>query len=325
MAVSFTENVPEEDDEYIDMEITSFSNIFSNSRPSREFEFQMSSLSMERESTTSPADELFYKGNLLPLHLLEISEPGFGSVYGDENGVCRESYGTPLATTITTPTPFESCNVSPCDSCTVSRELSPVEYSFYECWAETDVSRCIDGDENRKKSWTKMLKLSSRLKASRAYLKALFRKSGCSYESSAVAKDGDRVTVPKPNRSLFGQMNREKSKKLVDNGAGNGQSNRHRRLFSMVIEQHSSTNESSTSSSSSSLNSNGFRYLPFLNGSSSVKVKIESPNPIQGAIAHCKQSQMSSRKPAGDVGFYSLSDSNMAVFQDQERPDPWRG
>jgi len=31
----------------------------------REFEFQMS----EKESSTSPADDLFYKGKLLPLHL----------------------------------------------------------------------------------------------------------------------------------------------------------------------------------------------------------------------------------------------------------------
>ncbi|XP_039023393.1 probable membrane-associated kinase regulator 4 [Hibiscus syriacus] len=213
MAVSFTENVPEEDDdEYIDMEITSISNIFCNSRTSREFEFQM-----QASSTSSPRN--------LPI--------GFDSVYGDENGMFREFYGTPLATTITTPTPFESCNVSPCNSCSVSRELNPVEYSFYECWSETDVSRCT----------------------------------------------------------------------------GNGQSNRHRRSFSMVIERHSSTNESSTSSSSSSSNSIGFRYLQFLNRSSSVKIKIESRNPIQGAIAHCKRSQMSSRKPAGDVGFYSLSDS----------------
>ncbi|KAE8670708.1 hypothetical protein F3Y22_tig00112114pilonHSYRG00182 [Hibiscus syriacus] len=301
MAVRFTENVPE-DDEYIDMEITSFSNFFSNSRTSREFEFQMSSLSSEREPTTSPADELFYKGKLLPLHLLEISELGFDSVCDDKNGVFQEFYGTPLATTTTTPTststPFESCNISPCDSSSVSRELNPVEYSFYEYWTETDVSRCIGGHENPKKSWTKMLKLSSRLKASRAYLKALFSKSGCSYESSAAAaKDGNRVTVPKPKRSRFGQMNQDKGKEL--SATGNGPSNRHSRSFSMVIEQHSSTNESSSSSSSSS-NSNGFQYPPFLKRSSStVKVNIESP--IHGAIAHCKRSQMSSKT---DAQFY---------------------
>ncbi|GMI87060.1 MEMBRANE-ASSOCIATED KINASE REGULATOR 4 [Hibiscus trionum] len=322
MAVSFTENGPE-DDEYIDMEITSFSNFFCNSRTSREFEFQMSSLSMEREPTTSPADELFYKGKLLPLHLpphlLEISD----SVYGDKNGVFQEFYGTPLATTVTTPTststPFESCNISPCDSCSVSRELNPVEYSYsysfyeYEYSTEIDASRWIGESENPKKSWTKKLKLSSRLKASGAYLKSVFGKTRCSYESSATTKDGNRPTIPNPKRSQFGQMNQDKGNKLADIGNGNGQSNRHRRSFSMSIKRHSSNNKSSTSSSSSSSssssNSNSFPYLQSLKRSSSVSVKIESP--IQGAIAHCKQSQMSSRKPA--------------ICEDQQRPELWRG
>lgn len=59
------------DEDYIDMEISSFSKFFSLSSPpqTREFEFQMSSSSAEREPTNSPADELFYKGKLLPLHL----------------------------------------------------------------------------------------------------------------------------------------------------------------------------------------------------------------------------------------------------------------
>ncbi|KAE8683274.1 hypothetical protein F3Y22_tig00111213pilonHSYRG00643 [Hibiscus syriacus] len=199
MAVSFTENVPEEDDdEYIDMEITSISNIFCNSRTSREFEFQMSSLTMERESPQ------------LPLLMNSSTKASFFHFISSKSPN-RFRFGLRGR----------------------KWELNPVEYSFYECWSETDVSRCT----------------------------------------------------------------------------GNGQSNRHRRSFSMVIERHSSTNESSTSSSSSSSNSIGFRYLQFLNRSSSVKIKIESRNPIQGAIAHCKRSQMSSRKPAGDVGFYSLSDS----------------
>ncbi|KAK8534792.1 hypothetical protein V6N13_096953 [Hibiscus sabdariffa] len=338
MAASFTENGPE-DDEYIDMEITSFSNFFSNSRASREFEFQMSSLSMEREPTTSPADELFYKGKLLPLHLpphlLEISESGFDSVYGDKNGVFEEFYGTPLATAVTTPTststPFESCNISPCDSCSVSRELNPDEYSFYEneYSAEMDVSRrwIGGGSENQKKSWTKKLKLSSRLKASRAYLKSVFGKSSCSYESAAATKDGNRATIPNPKskRSQFIQMNQDKGKKLVDNCTGNGRSNLHRRSFSMAIKRHSSTNKSSTSSSSSSSssNSNSFQSLQSLKRSGSVNAKIESP--IQGAIAHCKRSQMSSRMPTGEAGFFPLSASNMAVSEDQERPDLWRG
>ncbi|KAL1150297.1 hypothetical protein V6Z11_A10G248000 [Gossypium hirsutum] len=232
--MSFIEN--EEDDEYIDMEITSFSNYFTNSRNSREFEFQMSSISIEKEPTSSPADELFYNGKLLPLHLPPHLLQFSGSGYGDFNNcVAEEVYGTPLTTTVTTPTststPFESCNISPCDSCYVSRELNPDEYSsmslFYEYSTETEVSRCFD--ENPKKSWTKKLKLSSKLKASRAYLKALFGKSGCTDESSAAAKDGNQTTVSKPKK----RNNADKGK-LVDNSDGNGNSNRHRRSFSMA-------------------------------------------------------------------------------------------
>ncbi|KAH0995638.1 hypothetical protein GBA52_019502 [Prunus armeniaca] len=61
------------DEDYIDMEVSSSSNFFCYSIGSppqtREFEFQMSSISQDKETTTSPADELFYKGKLLPLHL----------------------------------------------------------------------------------------------------------------------------------------------------------------------------------------------------------------------------------------------------------------
>lgn len=338
--MSFIDN--EEDDEYIDMEITSFSNFFTNSRNSREFEFQMSSsISSEKEPTSSPADELFYNGKLLPLHLppqlLQFSGSASGSGYGDfNNGVVEELYGTPLTTTVTTPTststPFESCNISPCDSCWVSRELNPDEYSstllFYEYSTETEASRCFD--ENPKKSWTKKLKLSSKLKASRAYLKALFGKSGCTDESSAAAKDGNQTTVSKPKRRNNGDKG-----KLVDDSNGNGNSNRHRRSFSTAATKgYSLTNKTSTSSSSSSSfsssnsnGSNGFPYLQFLKRSSSVNTEIE--NPIQGAIAHCKRSQaqkmMASTKIVGEVGYYSLSASNIPAFEEQDRPDHFRG
>lgn len=74
-----------DDDDYIDLEInlssssyssTSHSSSFisfdvtSSPPQSREFEFQMcSSAVASGESTTCPADDLFYKGQLLPLHL----------------------------------------------------------------------------------------------------------------------------------------------------------------------------------------------------------------------------------------------------------------
>ncbi|WRX11992.1 hypothetical protein QQP08_004479 [Theobroma cacao] len=353
-----------EDDEYIDMEVSSYSNFFCQSinsppRP-REFEFQMSSVSMEREPTTSPADELFYKGKLLPLHLpprLQMVEKllrNSNAVYEDRKDNFEEFYSTPLATTVTTPTttstPFESCNISPSESCRVSRELNPEEYFFDY---STEVSGFIG--ENQKKSWTKKLKLikqssiGSKLKASRAYLKSLFGKSGCSDESCAAAKVADEGSVSKAKERLdrdmkatkknpFGQIQHDKyqtstavmrsfdnEKITVDNA------NRHRRSFSLAIKRHSTNKSSSSSSSSGSSSScssnasNGFQYLQFLKRSSSVNAEIE--NPIQGAIAHCKQSQqlMRSRKTVSEVGFYSLSASSIAVCEDQERPDLCRG
>ncbi|CAA2969630.1 Hypothetical predicted protein [Olea europaea subsp. europaea] len=63
----------DEEDDYIDMDL-SFSSTNSpyyspNSSPqSKDFEFQMSSISNDKGITTSSADELFYKGQLLPLH-----------------------------------------------------------------------------------------------------------------------------------------------------------------------------------------------------------------------------------------------------------------
>ncbi|XVE75264.1 hypothetical protein DITRI_Ditri12bG0081300 [Diplodiscus trichospermus] len=363
MAVSLLSNELE-DEEYIDMEVSSYSNFFHNSISSpphpREFEFQMSTISMEREPTTSPADELFYKGKLLPLHLpprLQMVEKllqNSNSVYEDRKDNFEEFYSTPLTTTVTTPTttstPFESCNISSSESCRVSRELNPEEY-FFEY--STEVSGCIG--ENPKKSWTKKLKLikqssiGSKLKASRAYLKSLFGKSGCSDESCAAAKVADEGSVSKAKERLdrymkstkkipFGQIHQDKYQisaalmrsfdkaKITEDNA-----NRHRRSFSLAIKRHStkrsssSSSSSGSSSSSSSNASNGFQYLQFLKRSSSVNTEIESP--IQGAIAHCKQSQrlMRSRKTISEVGFYSLSASSITACEDQERPDLCRG
>ncbi|GLT50869.1 hypothetical protein SLA2020_243260 [Shorea laevis] len=346
----------QEDDDYIDMEVSSFSNYFCHSVSSpphaREFEFQMSSGPMEREPTSSPADELFYKGKLLPLHLpprlqmVEKLPQNSNSVYEDEKDNFYEFYSTPLTTTLTTPTttstPVHSCNMSPSESCQVSRELNPEEYFFDY---PTEVSGFIG--ENPKKSWTKKLKLikrsfiGSKLKASRAYLKALFGKSGCSDESCAAAarvadegsmsqaKERHEKYMKETKKNSFGQSQKEKyyiptttmksfdrAKKTEEN------TGRHRRSFSLAIKQnptkkYSYFSSSSDSSSCSSNNSNRFHALQFLKRSNSVNSEIE--NPIQGAIAHCKQSQqlMLSRKAVSEAGFYYFSASSFAIHEDK--------
>ncbi|KAG5239780.1 membrane-associated kinase regulator [Salix suchowensis] len=323
----------DDDDDYIDMEVSSRAIFFSQSVSSppfpKEFEFQMSTTSMEKDTTTSPADELFYKG---------------------KRDSFEEFFSTPLMTTAPTPTststPFESCNVSPAESCCVSRELNPEEYVFEY---SSQFGGFIDGKP--KSSWTRKLNLikqsslSSKLKSSRAYLKSLFGRSGCSDDSCTVAsKVADEVTVSKARESMrpakkmpFGQIQKDRhqtsaaatqnKQKISEDGGGR----LHRRSFSMSIKRHSTNKSSSSESSSdsssfsSSAGSNGFQRLPFPKRSSSAKFEIE--NPIQGAIAHCKQSQhrFHSRNIVNEAKFYSLSASRMSMCDEQERPVLCRG
>ncbi|RDY14724.1 putative membrane-associated kinase regulator 4, partial [Mucuna pruriens] len=348
MATTLLECDPADDD-YIDMEVNSYSNFFchSHSHPHsqpREFEFQMSSIVQEKEPTTSPADELFYKGKLLPLHLpprLQMVEKlleNTTSPFGKENDIFEEFYSTPLATTYTTPiagTPFESCNISPSDSCQVSRELNPEEY-YNNLDYPTDSSGFAV--ENQKKSWTKKLKqssLGSKLKASRAYLKSWFGKSGCSYEtyaaSTKVADEGSvskaRETLNKPvqvaKNNPYQSSNsamRSYKEKTSEDG-----SNQHRRSFSVGIKLLSGNKSSSSSSMfgstsfSFSNKSYGCQARQLLKRCSSANSEIE--NSIQGAIAHCKKSQQmfSSKKNASEVGLYSMSASRTSVCEDHER------
>lgn len=234
-------------------------NLPSPAHPMKEFEFQMSSTNLDTDHIPSPADELFYKGNLLPLHL----PPRLRMV----ESLLRASSST--TTTTTASTPLQSCNISPATSC----------YFFKEPHA--------------RKSWCKKLKLfeqsssviiSHKLKASKAYLKSLFTKSGCSDATPAVP------------------MSRIDGEKMVEERRG------HRRSFSGAIRWRSSASpcSSSNSSSFSSVSSNGGLY------GHQVMEGSDEEGSIRGAIAHCKkthQQQVRGRKTLSDVEFYLLSES----------------
>lgn len=338
-----------EEEDYIDMEVSSNSNIFSHFKNSpcqtREFEFQMFPNSIDKDTTTSPADELFHNGKLLPLHLpfgttqmVEklLQNPNKIPVHGTrKNDVFDESFSTPLFTTTTnTPTsnntPFESCNISPVESCQVSRELNPDEYMF-----ENNVFP-VDDDENRKSSWTRKLKqiknssLGSKLKSSRTYLKSFFSKSGCSNEYSAAAsrniEKGPLPIVKEAKKEPFGQIHRGNA-----NSKGVKKENHlHRRSFSGAIKRFSTAKSSSSSfssstsgslSASSSNNSNEFQEMHFFKRSTNSYSDIE--NSIQAAIAHCKNSHHST-KTISDIGVCSLSASKV-IIEEQERPGLCRG
>ncbi|KAL3523754.1 hypothetical protein ACH5RR_016588 [Cinchona calisaya] len=225
-----------EEEDYIDMEVGStksaiFSSSYYSSSPQyalREFEFQMSS-SSDRDAAPSPADELFYKGKLLPLHLpprlqmvekLLLQNANINNYYDSNTTTTttfEEYFSTPLFNNTPTAnnTPFESCNISPSDSCHVSRELSPEEYLFDDDQYSTELASSFVGHDHQnpyKKSWTKKLKLikqssfGSKLKASRSYLKSFFSKSACTNESCAEASRNHHV-VDGSSRSVLLKAN----------------------------------------------------------------------------------------------------------------------
>ncbi|CAK7341773.1 unnamed protein product [Dovyalis caffra] len=353
------------DGDYIDMELSSSSNFicYSISSPpqSREFEFQMSSVCHGRETTTSPADELFYKGKLLPLHLPPrllmvqklLQNPNTTTLSNKSEAAFAENYDIPFITTSTTPStnpnsPLESCNISPSESWRASSELNPDEY-FFE-WP-TEANSFL-GD-HQKKSWTKKLKQSSlgqKLKASRAYLKSLFDKSGCTDDSCAKAAcNAEEETVCKgqdcmikymkvPKKNPFGSIDNERHKisntlkRSIEKEKAEDGFRCQRRSFSGAIQWHSTTKSSSSStistsssgssssSSSFSFSSNGFCDLELLKRSSSSNSEFESS--IEGAIAYCKKSQQlfGSRKSSREVEVCSLSASVIAACGNQERP-----
>ncbi|KAJ8754060.1 hypothetical protein K2173_001958 [Erythroxylum novogranatense] len=347
------------EDEYIDIEVSSSASsnfiCYSIRSPpqSREFEFQMSSQSHDRETNASPADELFYKGKLLPLFLPSrlqmvqklLQNPITTTFESKSQEPFIESYPLSFITSSIKPlcssnTPLEFCNISTSESSRVSSELNLDDYCFE--WS-SEINSFI-GDQP-KKSWSKKLKqltFRQKLKASSAYLKSMFRKSGCTDDScSKPAHNAERGSDSKSKvclsncikgakRHPFGKIDNERYKKcstlkksierdVIEDGFFINQ----RRSFSGAIQWHNTTNNKSSGSSSTSssgslstassfsFSSNGFQDLHFLRRSGSANSEIE--NPIEGAIAHCKKSQelFSPRKSASDS-------SEFAVCRDQE-------
>lgn len=339
------------DEDYIDMELSSSS---SSSPQSREFEFQKMSLTCnDRETTTFPADELFYKGKLLPLLLPPRRQMVQNLLHTTSTtttfDITNESFCSTAPCTNTVNTPLDSCNISPSESCRVSCELNPDDY-FFE-WS-TELSSFINNHNHihnhfpTKKPWSKKLKLikqsilAQKLKASRAYLKSLFTKSACSDESCAKANcnngesSSNYLKIGKEKKLLIGRALYPTIATIINNidkgtdDNSNNNNNVQRRSFSGAIKRHSpakcmsssSSNSSSAASSSSSsfsLNSNGFHELHFLRRSSSA---TEIEGSIEAAIAHCKKSQqiLDSRN---QLGICSLSESRIAdEEQDQKGP-----
>ncbi|XP_078178409.1 putative membrane-associated kinase regulator 4 [Carex rostrata] len=130
-------------EDYIDMDLSP--KILSPSEDRGDFEFKMSSNNLERETNTFPADELFYKGNLLPLQL----PPRFELV--------QKLLHKPLS------------NFS--------------KDTLIECPDEKPVIKSMPNKHWPKRlKFFKQTHLTSKFKASKGYLKSLFTKTNNSIE-----------------------------------------------------------------------------------------------------------------------------------------------
>ncbi|KAF8089011.1 hypothetical protein N665_0520s0009 [Sinapis alba] len=260
------------DDDYIDMEINLSSSSSSSSQSSsfisfdvtssppqsREFEFQMCSSALASgESTTFPADDLFYKGQLLPLLL----PPRLQMVQ------------KLLASSSSSSTAAKDTPISPGAAAFLPGRFSSSEIE-------------VRGQDEQRYNESKKIKPSSsitqKLKASRAYIRSLFSRPGCSDSSEIHPKLNFKNSKSSKNKNPL--IEKQESSPLS-----------HRSSFSGVIQRHSPAKCSSLSSSSRSSLSSSFSYgsngsldLQTLMRSSNASSEVD--NSIEGAIKHCKQS-----------------------------------
>uniref|UniRef100_A0ACD5VHK3 Uncharacterized protein n=1 Tax=Avena sativa TaxID=4498 RepID=A0ACD5VHK3_AVESA len=300
---------------------------------SREFEFHMSAPADHWEPMASPADELFYKGKLLPLHL----PPRIQMV----ERLLEIAADKGLLSASTAPTtPYQSCSVSPANSCYASGELNAEQY-FSECTAASIAAAEVEAACG-KKSWSKKLKfiknlnLGLKLKASKAYLKTVFAtKAGDPDEKGGAPRANEFPTAQfkswKKNPFVQIRSNRYTASPISNSAPLGGKLKEdefgHRRSFSSVIIRYSSSNKTSSASSSSCSSSNSSSSIPSSNDSClgpvlrrSSSASSEMDNPIQSAIAYCKKSQQlaSVRKSASDAGFRFMSSSASKIAAESE-------
>uniref|UniRef100_A0ACD5T9K9 Uncharacterized protein n=1 Tax=Avena sativa TaxID=4498 RepID=A0ACD5T9K9_AVESA len=342
----------EEEEEYIDMDLT-FAAAGAAAGPGREFEFHHMSAPLDGRAgeplltLASPADELFYKGKLLPLHLpprVRMVEDLLLDLDIDHRGRGRHH----LAVSTAPATPCErSRGVSPANSCFVSGELNVEE--FFRDYAAAGLAYADDGGASaagageKRPPWsrrlrfvTRQLNLGRQLKASKAYLKTMFATTKPNGNADVDKNVLGANDLPHSHghgghhrawrKNPFGQT---RSNRCIAEKSGAGHAGAHRRSFSSVMVRYSASNEtspapapsscsstsssskSSTSTSSSVRSSSGSdgAGTPVLRRSSSASSEAE--NPIQGLIAYCKKSQQlaSVRKSASDTGFRFLSSS----------------
>ncbi|TVU18201.1 hypothetical protein EJB05_34283, partial [Eragrostis curvula] len=308
-------------DDYIDMDLTPTATPLPPASP--RFEFHSAGAGAggvgggarrregeEEEAFASPADELFYKGNLLPLHL----PPRLQLV----QRLLHEQLPPPPTTT----------------QQGVKRDATASSAAA----EEGDGGASAAAKVAKKPSWSKRLKVVKRW-ASREYIRSLFlatRPSDIVVDGngsgsvSARAPEPDHEEVCHHRKSFSGIIRRVRlvaTKAAAPAAPG-------------VSPLCSSSSSSSSSSTPSCGTANGFFFrapaaAPALKRSSSAG---SEEGAIQGAIAHCKRSSQQGmaisaarRSSASDVVFYSVTNtpraSSVAAGEvaAQERQEMCRG
>ncbi|KAL6841307.1 hypothetical protein ACP4OV_028825 [Aristida adscensionis] len=288
----------EEEEEYIDMDLGAAA------AAAREFEFMSAPLDRWGEPVASPADELFYKGKLLPLHLppriqmVEELLDGRAARAGDRGVVLGISSTAPA-------TPYESCSASPANSCYVSGELNVEEYFQEYAAGLVDVAAAaavVAGE--RKQPWSRKLRfmrqlnIGLKLKASKAYLKTIFAaKPGSSDDKNALAAARGVHELSHAHvhghghhrawrKNPFGQLrsNRCIASHSAAAAAGGGvaggrhkeREHGHRRSFSSVIVRYSSSAKTSPAPTPPSSSCSASSSSSSSSASSSVRTSSDS-------------------------------------------------
>ncbi|XP_066364231.1 probable membrane-associated kinase regulator 3 [Miscanthus floridulus] len=296
-------------DDYIDMDLTPAATpVPPPSSPRFEFQSAGAGDARHREAAfASPADELFYKGNLLPLHLpprLQLVQRLLQDQEQQQpplRGVKRDAESDAAAA--------------------AAAEGGDADAASKVCAA-------------KKPSWAKKLKVVKRW-ASREYIRSLFLARPPLPSDIVAAADGG--TSASASGHGIGSVSARGSVLEQEEAC----QCHHRKSFSGIIRRVRlvATNNkapgtsplcSSSSSSSSSTpscgNANGFFFrtpAPALKRSSSSGSSEEGA--IQGAIAHCKRSQLlqpgmmvssaaaaAARRSVSDVMFYSVTNTPRA-------------
>ncbi|CAL4903182.1 unnamed protein product [Urochloa decumbens] len=277
-------------DDYIDMDLTPAATPMLPSSPRFEFQSTAAGGAKHREPAfASPADELFYKGNLLPLHL----PPRLQLV----QRLLQEQQ------------PAQALDKREAES-DVAAEGGDAAAAGKACAA-------------KKPSWAKKLKVVKRW-ASREYIRSFFLARPTASDIAGVdggAATGNGIGSVSARGSVLEQE----------------EVCHHRKSFSGIIRRVRlvatakapgtsplcSSSSSSSSSTPSCGNANRFFLRPPAAATPALKRSSSAGSEegaIQGAIAHCKRSQLlqpgmvvSARRSVSDVMFYSVTNTPRAA------------